>query len=158
MKIKKNIILFFSLIGSGFFALVAFTPLLRASLHIEYISSFSLIILFFSLITYKLPSRVFISWWIYARVAIPVVLISLMFIATNLIQSSLSRAAGWLPSLDELVLMIQTLLLFILFIIGSIVQIYRGYKARSGGLPKLFSLLALLGLVIVLSVYYTFLR
>lgn len=79
------------------------------------------IVLFFSLITYSRPKQVFIAWWKFARFAIPVVII-----INYIIDLGLDHNPGGWFNLDNAFDIIEISILYALFVIGSIVQIFRG--------------------------------
>ena len=84
---------------------------------------FSFVILVFSLITYKLPARVFSAWWQFAKFAIPVVLCVSLLVNMGILHSSFG---AWQNMLDVPVI----ILLYLLFILGSLIQIIRGYYQK----------------------------
>lgn len=78
-------------------------------------------ILFFSLATYFTPERIFQSWWRFTRIAAPIVLILAFVINLELhhnpageMQNIFDAPALWV--------------LYVIFSIGSLVAIYRGYR------------------------------
>ncbi len=78
----------------------------------------------FSLITYFAPARVFVAWWAFARVTIPIVFV--MSLAINLGLHH-DPAGTWQDIYDVPALM----LLYMFFSIGSLWQIWRGYRGAS---------------------------
>lgn len=128
---KKHIILVISLLGSSLpFILPTVYRYLR-SLEIRSdwfnviheISFFFPIILFFSVLTYKLPDQVFNAWWAFARFAIPII-----FILVTLIKMGVHHDpyGTWQDILD-IPMMIA---LYIIFAIGSLVQMARAFYRR----------------------------
>ncbi len=81
------------------------------------------VILFFSLVTYKLKPEVFIAWWRFARLAIPAVFVGLFIISLELHHNP----GGWF-NFDEAKDMFMYFVIYGIFVIGSFIQIYRGYK------------------------------
>lgn len=89
--------------------------------NIEHLLYIFPIVLFFSLITYSRPKQVFIAWWKFARFAIPVVII-----INYIIDLGLDHNPGGWFNLDNAFDIIEISILYALFVIGSIVQIFRG--------------------------------
>jgi len=81
------------------------------------------LILFFSLLTYKMPQRVFETWWRFARVAIPTI-----FFLSALVNLRLHHSPGGLFNMDNLFDLPILITLYAVFVIGSTVSIARGYK------------------------------
>jgi hypothetical protein len=66
---------------------------------------------------------VFIAWWKFARITIPLIFLSLYIISLELHHSP----GGWFNVNDEIDL--TAYFIFITaFITGSLIQIYRGYR------------------------------
>jgi hypothetical protein len=81
------------------------------------------LILLFSLITYKTPQATFEKWWAFSRYAIPVV-----FVITILINSGIHHNPyGQLQNIFDLPIIIST---YMLYILGSLIQIVRGYQQK----------------------------
>lgn len=80
------------------------------------------LVLFFSIITYKMPERIFRAWWGFARIAVPVILFLTVVINLKLHHSP----GGWM-NMDADVDRAAFLLMYIVFVIGSLIQIARGY-------------------------------
>lgn len=79
-------------------------------------------VLFFSLVTYRMPERIFRAWWGFARFAVPVILFLTVVINLKLHHSP----GGWM-NMDADVDRAAFLLMYIAFVIGSLIQIVRGY-------------------------------
>ncbi|MCA9357475.1 hypothetical protein KC872_04650 [Candidatus Kaiserbacteria bacterium] len=137
--ISKNKILFFSLVGLVFMFIAMNSTLLniceetsyvcRTNMDFwEHIFYFFPFILFFSLLTFKLKDSVFNAWWKFARVAIPVIFLISLYI--NL--KSNPNGGGWF-SIEDQVSLIELVILYSVFVIGSTIQIYRGHKGGSLG-------------------------
>jgi cytochrome bd-type quinol oxidase subunit 2 len=90
---------------------------------LEHILYFVPVILFFSLITYKLKPEAFSAWWRFARIAIPVVFLGLFVISLELHHNP----GGWF-NIDNEKDLVMYFVIYTIFIIGSFIQIYRGYK------------------------------
>jgi hypothetical protein len=132
MKNKKHFLLSLGLVGSTLLILIKYTEyivFLRNILGRQYVEvffntlTFFPFILFFSLLTYKMPDRVFSFWWKFARYTIPVILG--LVIVVNL---RLHHTAGGLFNLDTAIdsLIIAILYgFFTLVSVGSIVWSYR---------------------------------
>lgn len=117
------------------------------------VSLFFVILVFFSLATLKMPDHVFKSWWSYARIAIPSTLLLLLYINLGLLHGSTAGSLGWGSFINSAVDLILVSLIYFLFILGSLIQIYRGYIESRGGLIKLFSFLLVLGIAILVALY-----
>ncbi len=65
----------------------------------------------------------FASWWKFSRVATPVILI-----ATFIVNLGLHHNPGGWFNIDDAKDMFLYFVIYGLFIIGSLIQIYRGYK------------------------------
>ncbi len=89
---------------------------------------FTPIILFFSLLTYQLKDAVFNAWWVFARYATPLAFALLIIINSKVLHPSTAGSMG----MGDIVLhaydMIATISVFILFSVGSLIQIFRGYR------------------------------
>ena len=83
------------------------------------------IVLLFSLVTYKAPERIFSAWWCFARIAVPVILFVTILSNLKLHHSP----GGWMNMDDDIDRAVITLL-YIFFVIGSLIQIVRGYFKR----------------------------
>ncbi len=81
-------------------------------------------ILIFSLLTYKMPSVVFGVWWKFARIAIPLILIISTFI--NL---GFHHQPGGFMNMDDMFDIPAHILLYTIFVVGSVVQIVRGLRS-----------------------------
>ncbi len=75
----------------------------------------------FSLITYFAPERVFISWWKFARIGIPVVFAGSLIVNLGLLHGR----NDVLPALTDIPALI---LIYGTFILGSVWQIWKGWK------------------------------
>lgn len=81
------------------------------------------ILLFYSLLTFKMNDLVFTTWWKFARIAVPLILLITFIISLELHHSP----GGWF-NIDDAVDMALQFGLYTVFTIGSFIQIYRGYK------------------------------
>jgi len=69
------------------------------------------------------PQRVYFTWWRFAKIALP-----LLFILVTLQIVSLNQPRGGLNFVDfDLYVLV---FLYVIFLIGSLIQIYRGYKKQ----------------------------
>lgn len=82
-------------------------------------------VLFFSVITYKAPSRIFSAWWSFVRFALPVILF-----LTILINLKLHHSPGGWGNMDYEIDMAAFGLMYLIFTLGSLIQIIRGYRRR----------------------------
>lgn len=130
--ITKNVVLFGSIIGTllmlaarnsvdiGLCGVSDFDC--RTMLdNIEHATYIFPLILLFSLITYKLPETAFTTWWKFARIAAPIVIVLGFVINLGLHHDP----AGEFQNIFDIPALI---LLYSVFIIGSAIQIYRGYR------------------------------
>ena len=129
---KKNIlnkIIIISTFGS-LFIIIALMGLLNSFSEFRYLelafnlSLFFPLIFLFSLITYFTPERIFLSWWRFARLAIPVI-----FFITLIINLGFHHKpdAIWEDMFDAPAI----ILLYSIFVIGSSWQIWKGWKRNS---------------------------
>lgn len=75
-------------------------------------------VLFFSLLTYRLPSHYFIRWWAFAKYSIPIILILSSAIYFELHHNDTSQ-------MQDMFNAPILLSLYSIFILGSLIQIYR---------------------------------
>jgi hypothetical protein len=133
MGMKKNIILTISFFGS----LTSLVAKNSAKLQIcdksdyscrtnwdtlELILYFFVPVLLFSLITYFAPERVFAAWWKFARIAIPSIFVAVLLINLELHHGPQVR----MPELFDIPALV---LLYSIFIIGSVWQIWKGWRS-----------------------------
>jgi hypothetical protein len=90
---------------------------------IEHVFYFFPFILLFSLITFKMKDSAFLAWWKFARVAVPVI-----FLCSFLISLGFHHNPGGWFNIDMQIDLIAYFLLYSVFVIGSVVQVYRGYR------------------------------
>ncbi len=83
------------------------------------------ILFIFSIFTLRLDTNVFNYWWKFARVAIPIILIVSIGINLQLHH----RSSGFL-NLDDMFDIPAHILMYAIFIFGSLIQIWRGYKQK----------------------------
>ncbi|PIW97052.1 hypothetical protein COZ82_01660 [Candidatus Kaiserbacteria bacterium CG_4_8_14_3_um_filter_38_9] len=137
MKNKKNILLAFSILLFLFFFLFKNSVNLDLCQQSDYICrayfnklerfiSPSILLLFFSFLTYKLPNRVFTYWWKFARLAIPAV-----FFLVILINLRLHHTPGGWMNLDNEIDLLMIYLIYGLFTLGSVIQIVRGFWSKN---------------------------
>lgn len=134
----KNKALLFFLFGSILFLWMntnSFEVFFNEYIYLSFLSNYVKLILatllffpvflFFSVLTYKAPEKVFIAWWKFARYTIPLVLISSIFVSLG----ALHTLGGFL-NFDDLVDISSFSLIGLLFSLGSIIQIIRGYRQK----------------------------
>lgn len=92
---------------------------------IEHILYLLPIVLFFSTITLFLREAVFQAWWSFAQVAIPIILLISFVISLELHHSP----GGWFNT-DNEVDIVMTAGMYVLFILGSVWQMYRGFREK----------------------------
>ncbi len=134
----KNIILSLSIIGTSLFLFI------RSNFFVSYIfenyrgffltnnlelihNSIILfpIVLFFSIVTYKASERIFTMWWEFARVALPIILLLTIVINLKLHHNP----GGWI-NMDADIDRVVLVLIYAIFVIGSLIQIIRGYRQK----------------------------
>lgn len=99
---------------------------------VEHILYFAVPVFLFSLLTYKMKDTVFTSWWEFAKWSIPVIFFLLFLINLGLLHPGETAGAfGWGGLFDEAIDWYVSIALYVVFAIGSLVQIYRGYKKTS---------------------------
>lgn len=83
-------------------------------------------VLILSLLTFKMSNQVFVAWWKFARVSIPVILV-----ISTLIGMQLHHNSYGLFNMDNLFDVPVLLLMYGIFIVGSLIQIWRGYRMNN---------------------------
>lgn len=83
------------------------------------------ILLTFSLITYKMKPEAFRNWWKFARVAIPIILV-----ISTVINLQLHHTSGGFFNMDNMFDLPALILMYSIFVMGSLIQIYRGYRGK----------------------------
>jgi hypothetical protein len=78
-----------------------------------------------SLLTFLISNVVHAAWWKFARITIPGVLLG-----SWLISLGLHHNPGGFFNMDNYYDLVGLAILYLIFVIGSIVQIYRGYKFK----------------------------
>jgi len=129
MIVKKNLVLLFSFLLSYLaFAIFQSKTIEVCDIYcgkslgeFHNVFLFFPFLLFFSLLTYKLPERVFQSWWRFARIGAPIVL-ALAF----LINLELHHSPG--GDLQHIFDAPALWLLYILFSLGSLISIFVGWR------------------------------
>jgi len=86
------------------------------------ISSLSILILCF---LYFLPRSAFIKWWKFARTAIPIILV-----ISTIINLQLHHNSNSFLNMDNMFDLPILIVMYVIFIIGSLWQIWKGYKNR----------------------------
>jgi len=83
------------------------------------------ILLFFSVVVYLLPPRVLKSWWKFARIATPVILLG-----SWVISLGLHHSPGGFFNMDNNFDLLGLMIMYAIFVVGSLIQIWRGYQSR----------------------------
>ncbi len=91
--------------------------------NIEHATYVFFSIFIFSFITYFAPERVFVAWWKFARIAIPLILIPVLLINLEVHHS---QNGDWQDIFDVQMLV----LLYSIFTIGSTWVIWKGFKQK----------------------------
>lgn len=94
---------------------------------VEIVSYFFPILLFFSLVTYCMPQRVFAAWWRYAKYAILVSLIALVGVVVGVLHGGTAGSGGLGGFVNGAIDRLALTLIHGLFSLGSLIQIARGY-------------------------------
>ncbi len=92
---------------------------------VENICYFFLLLFIFSVATYLMPHRAFKSWWKFARIATPLILLG-----SWIISLGLHHSPGGFFNMDNEFDLLGLFIMYAIFMIGSLVQIWRGYKSR----------------------------
>jgi hypothetical protein len=92
---------------------------------IENICFFFPFLFVFSVITYLMPARVFKSWWKFARVATPLILLG-----SWVISLGLHHSPGGFFNMDNNFDLLGLMIMYVIFVVGSLIQIWRGYQSR----------------------------
>lgn len=94
---------------------------------VQTIFSIFLLLSLFSLITYKMQEEVFQAWWRFARWFVPIIIIVTYLLNTSHEQSGFGGVAQ--GAFDFLILIV----LYIIFIITSLVRIILAYRRVKNG-------------------------
>lgn len=132
---KKQLLLIFSLLGTIMLLLAPIIDLCQPGQRscnywfgVWYrISFFFPVLLFFSLISYKLPDRVFNAWWAFARWGIPLTFICLTIISSEIF---VDKTHDGFMSFRELFRIGGMAVVGVVFIIISLVQMARAFYRR----------------------------
>lgn len=82
------------------------------------------IALLFSIISTMFPHKVFISWFSFASISIPII-----SIVAFVISLGLHHENGGFINIEKDIDISFILLLYVFFVLGSLVQIWRGYRS-----------------------------
>lgn len=124
-----NPIILVSIVGTLFVS-AAYQGLLTSFYGFEYLellfntSLFFPVILFFSLIGYFTPEKVFVFWWKFAYIAIPISFLGIFIISLELHHDS----GGWF-NMDNDIDLLMYFVIYSIFIIGSVWQIWKGWRS-----------------------------
>ncbi len=83
------------------------------------------ILLIFSVSFFFLSEKMFLSWWKFARIAIPLILF-----LSWVISLGLHHTQGGFFNMDNALDLLGLMILYAIFVIGSIVQIWKGYRSK----------------------------
>ena len=135
----KNKTLFLFGTGTVLLALIKFSPIVDflfnnapnsiLTQNIELIFNVLIIcpiVLFFSIVTYSMSDGVFMSWWKFSRLALPVTVICSLVVNLGFFHSD-----GGFLNLNDTVDQVLLSAFYLFFIVGSIIQIIRGYRQKS---------------------------
>jgi hypothetical protein len=89
---------------------------------------FFIILLLFSLVTLK-SDRLFSYWWGYAKYAIPVAFILLCLINFGVLNTPTQGSFGWGALINQAVDFWASVVVYGVFVLGSLVQIVRGHRS-----------------------------
>jgi hypothetical protein len=93
------------------------------------ILAFSLVLFTFSLFTFFSRQEIFFSWWKFSSIAGP-----LVFLISYLIHLYFSQNSNGFFNMNDGLLLLFHILLYVTYIIGSFIAIYRGYRqSKMGG-------------------------
>lgn len=97
----------------------------------EHLLYFTIPVFILIAIVYPMKSPVFTAWWKFAKWAIPVIFFLLFLINTGVLHPGRSGGMmGWGGLFDEVIDLYSSVALYAIFVIGSFVQIYRGYGQK----------------------------
>ena len=82
-------------------------------------------ILFFSIITFLMPAKVFQYWLRFIKYSVPVILLF-----SFLISLELHHGSGNLFSMYDNFDLLALFIMYLIFTLGSIIQIIRGYREK----------------------------
>ena len=88
----------------------------------------AVITLLFSLLTYR-SDTTFQYWWKFAKFGIPVTFLLIIAINLGLLNSPTQGSLGWGGIFNDVINFYASLIIYATFIIGSLIQITRGYLA-----------------------------
>lgn len=88
------------------------------------------VILFFSLVTFKMHERVFVLWWKFAQFAIPTIFFLLALINFGILHGGTAGTYGEGAFYNQIFDFYASLALYLVFVLGSMIQIVRGYRKR----------------------------
>ncbi len=75
-----------------------------------------------------LPRQAYQNWWKFARIAIPVILV-----ISTIINLGFHHHPGGFMNLDNMFDIPAQMLMYGIFVIGSVIQIVRGYRVSRAG-------------------------
>lgn len=90
----------------------------------------SVLVVIFGFLCALLKKRTFTTWWRFAKYGIPVTLILLLAINFGILRSPTQGSFGWGGLINSAVDIWAIIFVLTVFVIGSIVQIARGYFVR----------------------------
>ena len=80
------------------------------------------------LLLFRFQREVFITWWKFARIAIPVILV-----ISRIINLGFHHTSGGFINTSDALDIPAHILMYSIFVIGSIIQIVRGYRISRTG-------------------------
>jgi hypothetical protein len=83
------------------------------------------LVVFFSIVTYKMQSKIFSAWWAFASITVPVIL----FISF-LVNLGYFHGDGGFLNMNDTVDLVLLVSMYFFFVTGSIIQIIRGYRQK----------------------------
>jgi len=138
MNKGKNMVLIVSILGTALLLVLRFSSVTeicyKASTNLLCIFSvetvfdlsiFFPLILFFSLLTYKMKDSAFKEWWQFAKWAIPIIFLVSFIVG----QGYHHQRGGFFFDVNTLIDLTAYISMYSIFILGSTIQIFRGYNA-----------------------------
>lgn len=84
------------------------------------------IVLLFSILTYK-SDAIFRYWWAFAKYGIPITLLLITAINVGVLNSPTQGSFGWGSIINNAVDFWASVIIYAVFVVGSLIQIGRGY-------------------------------
>ena len=93
----------------------------------EWIAYFFIPVFVFSSFSYFMPESVFSAWWKFARISVPAIFLLIILISQGILHSDPSGSLGGGAIFNQIFDFYASLALYLVFVLGSVIQIIRGY-------------------------------